>query len=67
MKKFSLIIGLLVLVSCKTSKHSGCDAYGNTYLIRKDSMIVKVDHCHIEKEHYCHYNVDTFYLTNTEK
>ena len=63
MKKFSFIVGLLLLTGCKTSKHADCDAYSDTYLIRKDSMIVKVEHCHIEEEHYCHYNIDTILLT----
>ena len=61
MKKFSLIIGLIILSSCKTSK-SNCDAYSDSYLIRTDSTIVKVYHCHIEEENYCQYSVDTFFL-----
>ncbi len=63
MKKISLIIGLILLTSCKTSKHTDCDAYSDTYLIREDSMIVKVYHCHIEEENYCQYSVDTMLLT----
>ena len=39
MKKFSLIIGLILLSSCKTSK-TNCDAYS--------SYEIKVEHCHIE-------------------
>jgi len=62
MKKFSLILGLVFLTSCKTSK-TNCDAYGNAYFIRTDSMIVVVDHCHDEKNHYCYYNLDTIRLT----
>ena len=55
MKKFSLIIGLVILVSCKSTKHTDCDAYGyNT---------IKVEHCHIEEESYCYYTVDTIRLT----
>ena len=42
MKKFSLIICLLVLVSCKTSKHSGCDAYGNN-TIKSDPIKIKIE------------------------
>ena len=33
----------------------------NTYLIKSDSTIVKVDHCHIEEENYCYYSVDTIF------
>ena len=57
MKKISLIIGLIVLSSCKTSK-TDCDAYGS-YELKKDSTIVKIEHCHIEEEQYCFYSVDT--------
>ncbi len=63
MKKLSLIIGLVLLGSCKTTKHTDCDAYGNAYFIRTDSMIVVVDHCHDDKNHYCYYNLDTIRLT----
>jgi hypothetical protein len=62
MKKFSLILGLILLTGCKTSK-TNCDAYGNAYFIRTDSMIVVVDHCHDEKNNYCYYNLDTIRLT----
>ena len=54
MKKFSLIIGLVLLSSCKTSK-TNCDAYS--------SYEIKVEHCHIEEESYCYYTVDTIRLT----
>ncbi len=54
MKKFSLIIGLVLLSSCKTSK-TNCDAYS--------SYEIKVEHCHIEEESYCYYTVDTIHLT----
>ena len=57
MKKISLIIGLIALSSCKTSK-TDCDAYGS-YTLKKDSTIVKIEHCHIEEEQYCFYSVDT--------
>jgi hypothetical protein len=60
MKKFSLIVGLLLLTSCKSSK-SGCDAYGNN-IMKSDSINVKVEHCHIEEENYCYYSIDTIYL-----
>jgi hypothetical protein len=62
MKKFSLILGLVLLTGCKTSK-TNCDAYGNAYFIRTDSMIVVVDHYHDEKNHFCYYNLDTIRLT----
>ena len=62
MKKFSLILGLILLTGCKTSK-TNCDAYGNENFIRTDSMIVVVDHCHDDKNHYCYYNLDTIRLT----
>jgi hypothetical protein len=62
MKKFSLILGLVLLTGCRTSK-TNCDAYGNAYFIRTDSMIVVVDHCHIDEESYCYYTVDTIRLT----
>jgi hypothetical protein len=55
----TIIISTL-LSSCKSSK-SGCDAYGNSRVIDNDSMIVKVEHCHIEKENYCFYSVDTIF------
>jgi hypothetical protein len=62
MKKFSFIIGLLTLVSCKSTKHTDCDAYGyNT--IKENTTLVKVEHCHIEEESYCYYTVDTIRLT----
>jgi hypothetical protein len=54
------IIISATLSSCKSSK-SGCDAYGNSRVIDNDSMIVKVEHCHIEKENYCFYSVDTIF------
>ena len=63
MKKFSLIIGLVLLVSRKSTKNTNCDAYGDAYFIRTDSMIVVVDHCHNDKEHYCYYSIDTVRLT----
>ena len=53
MKKFSLILGLILLTGCKSSKQS-CDAY---------SYEIKVEHCHIEEESYCYYTVDTIRLT----
>ena len=53
MKKFSLIIGLILLTGCKSSKQS-CDAY---------SYEIKVEHCHIDEESYCYYTVDTIRLT----
>jgi hypothetical protein len=53
MNKFSLIIGLIVLTGCKTSKID-CDAY---------SYEIKVEHCHIEEENYCYYTIDTIRLT----
>ena len=49
--------------SCKSTKNSNCDAYGDAYFIRTDSMIVVVDHCHNDKEHYCYYSLDTIRLT----
>ena len=52
MKKFSLIVGLILLTGCKTSKTS-CDAY---------SYEIKVEHCHIDEESYCYYSVDTIFL-----
>jgi hypothetical protein len=53
MKKFSLIIGLILLSSCKTPK-TNCDAY---------SYEIKVEHCHIDEESYCYYSIDTIRLT----
>ena len=53
MKKFSLILGLILLTGCKSSKQS-CDAY---------SYEIKVEHCHIDEESYCYYAVDTIRLT----
>ena len=53
MKKFSLILLLIVTSSCKTSKPS-CDAY---------SYEIKIEHCHIDEEQYCYYSVDTIRLT----
>jgi hypothetical protein len=53
MKKFSLILGLILLTGCKSSKQS-CDAY---------SYEIKVEHCHIDEESYCYYTVDTIRLT----
>ena len=61
MKKISLIIGLIVLTSCKTSK-TNCDAYGS-YEIQNGPTIIKADHCHIESEQYCFYSIDTIHLT----
>jgi hypothetical protein len=57
MRKFSLIVGLLLLISCKSSK-SGCDAYGSN-IMKSDSIKIKVEHCHIEEENYCYYSIDT--------
>ena len=57
MKKFSFIVGLFILVSCKSSK-SGCDAYGNNTM-KGDSIKIKIEHCHIEEENYCYYSIDT--------
>ena len=54
------IIISATLLSCKSSQ-SGCDAYGDSRVIDNDSMIVKVEHCHIEKENYCFYSVDTIF------
>ena len=59
--KLALMITYLSLSSCKSTK-SSCDAYGSNYENRKDSVIVKVDHCHIDSENYCYYSVDTFFL-----
>jgi hypothetical protein len=53
MKKFSLILGLILLTGCKSSKQS-CDAY---------SYEIKVEHYHIDEESYCYYAVDTIRLT----
>jgi hypothetical protein len=53
MKKFIIILGLVLLSSCKTSKTS-CDAY---------SYEIKVEHCHIDEESYCYYSIDTIRLT----
>ena len=53
MKKISLIIGLLLFTSCKTSK-SNCDKYS--------SYEIRIEHCHIEKENYCFYSVDTIFF-----
>jgi len=47
----------IILTSCKSSK-SNCDAYGNNN-IKNDSIKIKVEHCHIEKENYCYYSIDT--------
>ena len=52
MKKFGLIVGLILLAGCKTSK-TNCDAY---------SYENKVEHCHIDEESYCFYSVDTIFL-----
>jgi hypothetical protein len=65
MNKIYLMVLLTTIItatlsSCKSSK-SGCDAYGNSRVINNDSMIVKVEHCHIEKENYCFYSVDTIF------
>lgn len=65
MKKL-LIIAPLLMIGCK-SYQTRCDGYNDEYLIRSDSMIIKVEHCHIEKENYCHYNIDTMYLTTPKK
>jgi hypothetical protein len=62
MKKISLIIGLISLVSCKSTKHTDCDAYG-LYETEKESTVVKIEHCHIEEEQYCFYSIDTIHLT----
>lgn len=53
MKKISLILGLFLFTSCKTSKHADCDAY---------SYEIKVEHCHIDEEQYCYYSIDTVRL-----
>jgi hypothetical protein len=53
MKKLILIVGIIILTSCKTSKVD-CDAY---------SYEIKVEHCHIDEESYCYYNIDTIRLT----
>lgn len=50
---------VLILSSCKSSK-SGCDAYGS--LQNKDSLVVKVEHFHIDEENYCFYSVDTIHI-----
>ena len=42
MKKFSFIVGLFILVSCKSSK-SGCDAYGNNTM-KGDSIKIKIEY-----------------------
>ena len=52
-----------LLTGCKSTKNADCDAYGDAYFIRTDSMIVVVDHCHNDKEHYCYYSLDTIRLT----
>ena len=51
---YGLIIGLILLSSCKTPK-TNCDAYS--------SYEIKVEHCHIDEENYCYYTVDTIHLT----
>ena len=47
------------LTSCKSSKHVDCDAYGDIKILNTDSTLVKIEHCHIDKEHYCYYSIDT--------
>lgn len=58
--KLALMLLYILLTSCKSSKF-GCDAYGSNFEIQEDSIIVKVNHCHIEKENYCFYSVDTIF------
>lgn len=62
MKKFSLILGLVLFVSCKSTK-PGCDSYGETRSIKTDSMIVNIEHYHLDEENYCFYKIDTIHLT----
>lgn len=50
------ILMFFSISSCKSTK-SGCDAYGNTNEIK--SYTIKIEHCHIEKEKYCYYTLDT--------
>ena len=58
----STILAIATFLSgCKSSKHAGCDAYSDTYLIETDSMIVKVEHCHVTEKSYCSYSTDTIY------
>ena len=59
----TIIVMTTFLTGCKSSKHADCDAYSDTYLIRTDSMIVKVEHCHIQEKNYCFYDIDTIHLT----
>ena len=59
--KLALMLTYLLLTSCKSTK-TGCDAYGSNYNIQKDSLVLKVNHCHIDSENYCYYSVDTFFL-----
>jgi len=66
MKKYSKILLAVVLsiliFSCKSSKTS-CDAYGDTFTLRKDSILVRINHQHVRNEQYCYYEIDTTLLT----
>lgn len=44
MKKvvLSILLGLTV-ISCKTTKHSGCDAYGQNIVIEDSSIVRSLD------------------------
>lgn len=60
--KITVFMVYLLLSSCKSTK-STCDAYGSNHKIKQDSIILNVEHCHIEDEKYCFYNIDTIHLT----
>lgn len=59
----SVIMMTTFLIGCGASKNAGCDAYSDSYIIRTDSTVIKVSHCHINEERYCFYTVDTIRLT----
>ena len=55
---FLLLLFLIVLTSCRSTKNAGCDAYSE-YIISEDSTVVRVYHYHIEEQKKCYYKVET--------
>lgn len=49
---------IMVLLSCRSKKNAGCDAYSE-YRISEDSTVVRVYHYHIEEQKKCYYKVET--------
>ena len=61
MVKLLIIMTYVLLSGCKTSE-TNCDAYGHLGQVERDSIMIQVEHCHIEEENYCFYSIDTIRL-----